>query len=278
MSVYVNETKLFSMSKNITVFGSPLRSNISFIRGSKYNLLVDSGQNEDHVSILFDLIGKVKIDYSVLTHFHQDHTLGLAYLDCVGIGHKNIIKNLLVYKGLDHSDEGIQKQINERKIPNGMYDWYRREYPDRSKLQVILPSITYDKHMSIDLGNLTIELEHIACDHTNDTTIVYIPSDEALFLGDCLSPDSNQKIHIPVFRSILNYLLSFDSKIMVEGHGPPLGNGKGNNYLNDLMTITDFVEENKQESIQKIDLIYQKMTSFDKDSLAVYLPLFVNGL
>lgn len=275
MSVYVQKTTFYKMSENIKVLGSPNRSNIGLINNK---VLVDSGQNEEHITILNDYFDTKNVDFTILTHFHHDHTLGLAYLNCIGIAQKNMIQNLLDYKALDHSDEGIKKQIKEGKIPSGMLEWYTREYPDRSKLQVTLPTITYKESMDINFGNCVVELTHIDCDHTNDATIVYVPSEEALFLGDCLSPSNKSTISIPTFRKMLEYLLAFDSNIMVEGHGPPLGNREGNNYLGDLVTIIDYVETKGKESIDQIDTIMIKMKIFDKDSVAVYLPFFIKGL
>ena len=278
MSIYVEETTFFKMSENIKVLGSPNRSNIGVVTGTKNSLLVDSGQNEEHLNILSSFHDLKNLNYTVLTHFHQDHTLGLAYLKSEGIGHHNIFKNLLDFKSQDYTDEGIKKQIEEGKISKGMLDWYRREYPDRSKLQVRLPTITYEQRMGIDLGNCEVELTQCECDHTNDTSIVYVPQEEALFLGDCLSPSSKQTFDTKIFKSMLAYLLSFDSKIMVEGHGPPLGEGKGNDYLQDLVTIVDFVEQYQQDVTNKTDEIMKEMVMFDRDSVTVYLPFFVNGL
>jgi glyoxylase-like metal-dependent hydrolase (beta-lactamase superfamily II) len=278
MSSTAYVSKLHKMSENIQVLDSYQRANIGIIQGLDSTLIVDTGHNEEHVSILFSHIDKKKVDYAVLTHYHEDHTLGLSYLDCVSVAHFNTTPHLVEYKSLDWSNEGLKKRIEEGTLSPNMLNWFDREYPDRSKLVFKTPNIIYKNRMEIDLGNQIVELKHIDCDHTNDTTIVYVPNEESLFLGDCLSPSNKLIIKIKTFRKMLIDFLAYDSKIMVEGHGPPLGNGEGNNYLIDLATITDFVEEYGKESTQKIDIIMSKMKLFDRDSVAIYLPFFINGI
>lgn len=280
MSIYVEETKIFSMSDRVKVFGSPNRANIGIITGSGSTLLIDSGHNEDHVNQLFSLLPSLQFDYTVLTHFHMDHTLGLAYLNCPGIAHKNMIQNLIDYRQKDFSDAGLEKLVQQGLIHREELHWYQREYPDRSKINFKHPIISYNNQLTLDLGNLTIELSHIACDHTNDTTVVYVPDEEALFIGDCLSPGPLPKstFTMPVLRNMLDYFFSFDSKILVEGHGPPLNNGDGTRYLTDLLTVANFFEIYGSETDQQIDLIMTKMNMFDVDSVKVYVQLFMNGL
>jgi glyoxylase-like metal-dependent hydrolase (beta-lactamase superfamily II) len=278
MSSTAYESKLHKMSGNIQVLESYQRANIGIIQGLDSILIVDTGHNEEHISILLSHIDKKKVDYAVITHYHEDHTLGLSYLDCVSVAHSNTTPHLVEYQSFDWSDEGLKKRIEKGTLPPNMLNWFGREYPDRSKLVFKTPNMSYENRMEIDLGNQIVELKHIDCDHTNDTTIVYVPNEESLFLGDCLSPSNKLIIKIQTFRKMLEDFLAYDCKIMVEGHGPPLGNGEGNNYLIDLATITDFVEEYGKESIQKIDIILSKMKLFDRESVAIYLPFFINGI
>jgi glyoxylase-like metal-dependent hydrolase (beta-lactamase superfamily II) len=278
MSEFDYGTSLKQMNQNIHVLYSDRRSNIGIIHGSENILVVDSGQNENHTTTLCQNVDQNKLKYAVLTHYHMDHTLGLEYLNCISFGHFNIKKNLLEYRKRDYSDEGLKNQIEKKLIPAIMLNWYNREYPDRSKVFFKNPTITYKKYMEIDLGNQIVQLKHIDCDHTDDTTIVYVPNEEALFLGDCLSPNSGNFINIEVIRKILYDFLSYESKILVEGHGPPLGNGVGNNYLTDLITITDMAEQYGKDISQKEDLILSKMKIFTHPDVSSYIPLFINGL
>ena len=144
MSIYIEANQLFSLGNAIKVFGSPNRSNIGIILGSEKTLLVDSGQNEEHIKILFNFLNNPKIDFTVLTHYHMDHTFGLSNLDCTSIGHKNIVPNLLHYQHLDFSDQGLTKRVQEGLIAPAEIEWFRREYPDRSKIKIKMPTISFD--------------------------------------------------------------------------------------------------------------------------------------
>ena len=60
----------------------------------------------------------------------------------------------------------------------------RREYPDRSKIQVVPADILFDGSITLDLGGVTCKLIHCKGPHASDSIICYIPEDRFFFLGD----------------------------------------------------------------------------------------------
>ena len=46
--------------------------------------------------------------------------------------------------------------------------------------------IVYKDSMEIDLGGVTCVLRSVEGSHTDDSTIIYIPKEKVMFLGDCI--------------------------------------------------------------------------------------------
>ena len=49
--------------------------------------------------------------------------------------------------------------------------------------------MAFSEAVEIDLGDVTCQLVHVGGDHGADCSVVYVPEDKAIFLGDCLGPD-----------------------------------------------------------------------------------------
>ncbi|MFX1512509.1 MAG: MBL fold metallo-hydrolase [Promethearchaeota archaeon] len=271
------QVKLHNMTPNIRVLDSFPRVNIGIIQGSENLLIIDAGSNEEQVSELFARIKKKSIKFLVLTHWHADHTFGLSNYDCLSIAHNNTYHKLSELKKLDFSDEAIQLRIEQGTEYPGMLDWYKREFPDRTKLKIQTPELTFETRLEIDLGNQIVEVEHIECDHTNDCITIYVPNEESLFIGDCLSP-GNDVLTISTFNKLIEDLLNYDAKIMVEGHGPPLGDRQGEIYLLDLVKLINFVEVQGQDYEKKIDVISSKIELVDKGDIPIYLSALAKGI
>ena len=68
-------------------------------------------------------------------------------------------------------------------------DWFcakaiKEEYQDHRDIQVVLPNVTFDRRMEIDLGGVTCVVQHVGGDHAADSVIVYVKGEKILFLGD----------------------------------------------------------------------------------------------
>jgi len=74
---------------------------------------------------------------------------------------------------------------------------------------------------SIDLGGVTVTLQHVGGDHASDSVVMHIPQDGVLFVGDCLC----EAIYTPqrffttaALYPLLDAVLAFDADITIEGH------------------------------------------------------------
>ena len=99
----------------------------------------------------------------VLSHWHLDHIAGNAiFKDC------NIISNAL-------TRELLLK--NKADIENGCYHGPPEIKP------LVLPNIAFENKANLYLDDLQLELQKINI-HSEDATIIYIPTDKILIAGD----------------------------------------------------------------------------------------------
>ncbi len=49
-----------------------------------------------------------------------------------------------------------------------------------------LPDITFEQTMTVDAGGITAEAFEVPSPHTDDATLIYVPDEKCLFLGDAM--------------------------------------------------------------------------------------------
>lgn len=153
------------------------------------------------------------IRYVINTHTHFDHCLGnieFTKLGAVVISHEAGRAGLMRVHG---RLMGIVKSM-------GMTD-------DMLEGTVIsYPSMTFKNKMTIDLGNLLVELYHNAPGHSPDNILVTVPKEKVLFTGDILFTDFHPFIgsaDVSGWRNNLDYIMNTDVTKIIPGHGPLSG-------------------------------------------------------
>jgi cyclase len=92
---------------------------------------------------------------------------------------------------------------------------------DIDNLDIVTPLITFEKRMTLDMGDATIILEFVG-GHSPGTILTYVVEDKAIFTGD------NVEAQFPYFgqarfmawKETLRKILSMDIDVVVPGHGP----------------------------------------------------------
>ena len=87
------------------------------------------------------------------------------------------------------------------------------------------PTVTYQEFMSITLGGRDIELHYVGANHTDNSTVVFVPDVAVAFAADFVSHDrvgyQDMRTWIfPDFFESVARLLEIDFETMVFGHGP----------------------------------------------------------
>ncbi len=88
-----------------------------------------------------------------------------------------------------------------------------------------VPTLTYQEFMSFTLGGRVIELHYLGANHSDNSTVVYVPDVKVAFAVDFVSNDRVGFQELPgwrfpdVFASVPR-LLDLDFEVIVFGHGP----------------------------------------------------------
>jgi glyoxylase-like metal-dependent hydrolase (beta-lactamase superfamily II) len=147
--------------------------------------------------------GRKDFKYLINTHFHHDHTAGnQVYADTTIVGHKTVPEGMKA----ELTGEGLVKLLEMFK--SDAQDWEKRRdkaAPDSKEYHffregVILlktvirefqegfrptfPAILFDKSLTIDLGDTTVELYAVGGTHTTSDIMVFIPEEGLVAIGD----------------------------------------------------------------------------------------------
>lgn len=59
------------------------RPMLAYLKGNKYSLAIDAGYSSSHVDSFYRFLeedGLKKPDFTVITHWHYDHTFGMYHI------------------------------------------------------------------------------------------------------------------------------------------------------------------------------------------------------
>lgn len=73
-------------------------------------------------------------------------------------------------------------------------------------ITLCLPELTFDSRMTIDLGGVSCVIEHVGGDPSSDSSLIYIPEEKILFVGDFLYPN--------IYASKWNYTIEKSRRIV----------------------------------------------------------------
>jgi glyoxylase-like metal-dependent hydrolase (beta-lactamase superfamily II) len=159
------------------------------IRGRDGTLLIEGGASPAHLRLLVDELerrGRPPIVGIALTHWHWDHSFGSAAVDVPVIASRGTADALAVQRSYEWSDAALDKRVADGREIAFCRDMLRLEMPDRSALEIVLPTAAFDEEHAIDLGGVRVELRRVGGDHAEDSVVAWVPEDGVLFLGDAL--------------------------------------------------------------------------------------------
>lgn len=170
------------------------RPMLAYVKGDKFSLAVDAGYSKKHVQDFYRALRSCDLkepDFTVITHWHYDHTFGLHDISGVSIAHQKT--NLFLREQQDRAND--KKYIDILKKDD---THFAKEYAGENELNIVIADIEYVEKMTLNLGNITAHIFHTVSPHSEDTTCIYIPEEKVLFLGDSTSEDFfNGRYYVP---------------------------------------------------------------------------------
>jgi glyoxylase-like metal-dependent hydrolase (beta-lactamase superfamily II) len=194
--------------------------------------------------------GRKDFAYVVNTHSHFDHSDGnQAFADVPIVAHQNALREMIRGYGSPaalaafvQARDGYKSQLETdlKTAPAGSRDEarIREELADENALAsdfrngrfvLTRPTVTFTDRMTLDLGDLTLNLIYFGQAHTESDILIHVPQLDLLLVGDLFSADT-----LPGFDGRVNEVpRGFQAlaglpageravKTVVNGHGAPM--------------------------------------------------------
>ena len=156
------------------------RPNLSYIRGDNWSLAVDAGHSEEHTREFYRALEEEGLplpQLTVITHWHWDHTFGMHAVHGLCLANERTNQYLDAFrKRLDKEGTAFFLEMDDR---------IRNEYEDGKPVVVTLADLVFRGEMLLDAGNCPIRVFQAEAPHTDDSTLIEIPGEKLLILGDC---------------------------------------------------------------------------------------------
>lgn len=191
------------------------RPSLGYIYTPKLCIAIDAGHSKEHVDEFYQLLQEHHLplpDMTIITHWHWDHTFAMHAVHGITISEARTEAHLqdIISKWTEHSET----EFKENNIH------IRKEYEHQSMTVKGSDFIFYNK-MAIHSEELTIQAFNIVSPHTDDSTVILVPEEKILFLGDCICgnpPDwiadaDKRNLQIEAFKQI-------DFDFAIGGHWP----------------------------------------------------------
>jgi glyoxylase-like metal-dependent hydrolase (beta-lactamase superfamily II) len=151
--------------------------------------------------------GHKDFKYLINTHYHHDHTGGnQIYSDATIVAHKNLLSGMkeeLTGDGLVKLVDKFKGMLKEREEaiqqvkPDSKDYHFLREFIICLKLAIeelqdgfipTYPSVMFEKSLTLDMGDMTVELYSIGGMHTDSDIVIFVPEEGLVAIGD-VAPD-----------------------------------------------------------------------------------------
>lgn len=214
---------------------------LGYVKGDRFSVAIDAGNSKRHVQKFYDELGKLDLplpSYTVLTHWHWDHTFGMPFVNGKTIAGSITQDMLKKVSGWEWTDKAMKERlVSGEEIPF-CDEHIRKEYKNLDDIQSTLADETFTNYRVIDMGNVTIHLTTPAMPHSEDSVAAYIPEESVLFIGDGDAPDYYKSCGIyksDELISLLDYLEALEFTHCILGHDTPSTKQDELDYLREAL-------------------------------------------
>lgn len=236
------DDKLVKVTDKIYYFSGEQETDrpfLYYIKGNNYSVAIDAGQSKEHVEQFYDAISKEELSfpkYTIITHWHWDHSFGLPYIQGKSISSELTKQQLEVVSDWKWNKADMEQRVKDGTDVAFVNECIQKVYPDLSMIKVITADIVVKDIMKLDLGDIQLELYARDSIHSRDALLVYIPEERAMFVGDADCEDiySNGEVKLSRIKDYREFINRFDFERYFIGHDFPDGKAGVNNYLDEL--------------------------------------------
>ena len=165
---------------------------LAVVRGEKHQLMIDAGNSSAHAALFLEEMKKHNLgspDLLALTHWHWDHIFGMKHLGLPSIATKQTITHMKEMQPYAWTDEALQERMDQGIEIPFCADAIKLEFGATRDIEVVLPTISFEGQLELDLGGVQCQLIEVDNDHSPGSLLVYIPEERVVFLGDAMYAD-----------------------------------------------------------------------------------------
>ncbi|MFJ5767243.1 MBL fold metallo-hydrolase [Lysinibacillus sp. NPDC093210] len=268
----------------ITPISETDRPILGMVVGDNKTLMIDAGNSEDHVQYFQEELLKMGVpnaEIVVLTHWHWDHIFGLSALrNIVSIASSATKEEMEKLIPFSWSDEAIDERVKEGIEIEFCARAIKEEFKDHRDIKIVLPDVTFERRVEMDLGGVTCIIQHVGGDHASDSVVVYIKEEKILFLADCIYPNlyaEKENYTIKETLRLLDELEQFDADTYIPSHQQPISKEAFNQEVAKLRTIANYTNRfggDEQSIIKEYEKHVQRELTEDEIET---ISNFVNG-
>ncbi|MGB2993717.1 MAG: MBL fold metallo-hydrolase [Paenisporosarcina sp.] len=219
---------------------------LGLVIGDDCCLIVDAGNSPKHAQefkMKLDKMDLPPVKYLVVTHHHWDHTFGLTEWDVVSIANHKTTELMNVYREIKYDESSLELAKEQGIFNDFSIKCIKAEITGRENFIPGYVDLSFDGELTIDLGGITCAVRQVESPHTDDSTIIYIPEEKTLFLGDSVYGQTVQgyshfddKLLFPLIELIEEY----DAEHYVCSHESVCSREEIVSYWEQLKTGFDF--------------------------------------
>lgn len=167
--------------------------------------------------------GGAQIDRVVNTHANPDHFFGNGVVEGATIISTNATRDEMA--AFDPKTLGNLASNWEKMGEAGefLFETMGRKFDFAGVDELTLPTETFDKTLTLRVGDKTVELTDLGPAHTDSDTIAWVKEDRTVFTGDLLFNEGHPVMWagpLSNWVAACEFIIALDPEVVVPGHGP----------------------------------------------------------
>ncbi|AVQ98336.1 hydrolase glyoxylase [Oceanobacillus iheyensis] len=229
------------------------RPTLGLVCGDQFSLIIDAGNSPQHAQdflLEIENLNVPPVKYVVITHAHWDHFLGMNEFDATAIVSRETNELIKEWQGFSYDDRSLQKYVTANQMSPICMEIIQTDMPNRKSFKLKSPDVIFENTLTIDLGNKFCILESIKSTHTDDATIIYIPDEKVVFLGDCAyGTTTNSLFHYKqsLLSPMIKDIQKYDAEMFLLGHESICDLNEMNVYWEELTAASQAVQSTSLE-------------------------------
>lgn len=247
------------------------RPALGVIKGDNCCLVFDAGNSPTHANTLLSEIKKMNfppIKYVVVSHHHWDHTFGIERFDAIKIASIKTCELSNIYKGIKLDKNSLEIAKRDTIFNDIGVNLVKKEFDDKNVLDSLQVDLLFSGELEINLGEITCLIKEIINPHREDGTILYVPEEKMLFLGDAAygrMKDGKSYYDSSKLISMMKEVSSYDADYYLCSHEPICSKEEMVEYFNQLKMGLEISNEcsTLEDAILKFKERYNREPSDD---------------